>query len=118
MDRGGGAGRQGPLKLRTVQGEPYYVGGRKLIPVVRIVSFGRAKAMVGTQRSGGRGVGFVSLRPLAVLVEDPEGERRIPITDATASAVYRLLGLALALTLFLAVVRWLGRQLRRTVPAA
>jgi uncharacterized spore protein YtfJ len=118
MDRAGGTGRQGPLKLRTVQGEPYYVGGRKLIPVVRIVSFGKARATIGSERSGGRGVGFVWLRPLAVLVEDPEGERRVPITDATASAVYRLLGLALAMMLFFAAVRWLGRRLRRTVPAA
>lgn len=117
MDGGGGAGGQGSSKIRTVRGEPYYIAGRKLIPVVRIVSFGRARATIGTEQSGGRAVGFVWIKPLAVLEADGEGERRIPITDATASAVYGLLGSALALTLFLAAVRWLGRRLRRSVPA-
>jgi uncharacterized spore protein YtfJ len=105
------------LKLRTVRGEPYYVGGRKLIPVVRIVSFGKARATIGTEQSGGWASGVVWIKPLAVVEADAEGERRIPITDATASAVYGLLGLTLAMTLFLAAVRWLGRRLRRTVPA-
>ena len=116
MDGGGGAGRQGLLKLKTVRGEPYYVGGRKLIPVVRLVSFGKAKALIGSRRSSGRAVGFVSIKPVAVLEVTPEGERRIPISDATASAVYALLGLALAIMLFFAAVRWLGRRLRRTAP--
>lgn len=118
MDGGGGVGGQGSLRLRTVRGEPYYIAGRKLIPVVRIVSFGRARATIGTEQSGGRAVGFAWIKPLAVLEADAEGERRIPIADATASAVYGLLGLTLAMTLFLSAVRWLGRRLRRTVPAA
>ncbi len=116
MDGGGGAGRQGLLNLRTVRGEPYYADGRTLIPVVRIVSFGKAEAIIGNGRSGGRAVGFVWMRPLAVLEEGPEGEHRIPITDATASAVYSLLGLALAITLVSGAVRWLGRRLRRSMP--
>ena len=118
MGRGGGAGGQRALKFETVRGEPYSVGERELIPVVRIVSFGKARATIGTRQSGGRAVGFVWIKPLAVLVADAEGERRIPITDATASAVYRLLGLALALTFFFSAVRWLGRRLRRSVHAA
>lgn len=114
MAAGGRAGRQGRLKLRTVRGEPYYVGGRELIPVVRIVSFGKAQALIGNRRIGGRAVGFVWIKPVAILEASPEGEHRIPITDATASAVYGLLGLALAMTLCFAAIRWLGGRLRRT----
>jgi uncharacterized spore protein YtfJ len=116
MDGDGGAGRQGLLKLRTVRGEPYYVDGRTLIPVVRIVSFGKAKAIIGKGRSGGRAVGFVWMKPLAILEAGPEGEHRVPITDATTSAAYGLLGLALAITLVSAAVRRLGGRLRRTMP--
>ena len=116
MDGGGGAGRPRLLKLRTVRGEPYYANGRTLIPVVRIVSFGKAKAIIGNGRSSGRAVGFVWVKPQAVLEAGPEGERRIPITDATASAVYSLLGLALAITFVSVAVRWLGGRLRRTIP--
>lgn len=111
MDRSGGVVRRGPLQIRTVRGEAYYVGGRELIPVVRVVSFGKAKATIGSDRIGGRGVGFVWIRPLAVLEVTPEGERRIAITDATASAVRGLLGVALAITLVSAAVRWLARRL-------
>jgi hypothetical protein len=118
MDGGGGAGRQGLLKLRTVQGEPYYANGRRLVPVVRIVSFGKARATIGNGRSGGLAVGFVWMKPLAVLEAGPEGEHRVPITDATASAVYGMLGLALAITLVSVAVRWLGGRLRGTVPMA
>jgi uncharacterized spore protein YtfJ len=116
MDGGGGAGRQGLLKLRTVRGEPYYANGRTLIPVVRIVSFGKAKATIGNGRSGGQAVGFVWMKPLAVLEAGPEGEQRVPITDATASAVYGMLGLALAIMLASAAIRWLAGQLRRSMP--
>jgi uncharacterized spore protein YtfJ len=107
----------GPVRVRTVRGDPYSADGRKLIPVVRIASFGRARATVGRHRISGRGGGFVWVRPVAMLEETPEGERPITITDGTASAVRRLLGVALAITLLCAIIRWLAGRLHRSRPA-
>jgi uncharacterized spore protein YtfJ len=104
----------GSVRVRTVRGDPYSVNGRKLIPIVRIASFGRARATVGSHRISGWGGGFVWVRPVALLEETPEGERRITITDGTASAVRRLLGTTLAITLFCATVRWLAGRLKRS----
>jgi hypothetical protein len=114
MGGGGGVVRPALFRVKTVRGEPTYVGGRKLIPVVRIVSFGRARATVGTRRIGAWGGGFVWIMPLAVVEETPEGERRIAVTDGTAAAVRRLLGLAVTISLAFAAVRWLVRRSRRT----
>jgi hypothetical protein len=105
-----GDGRPALFRVSTVQGEPYNVGGRKLTPVVRIVSFGKASATIGTRQLGGKGGGFVWVRPLAVVEETPEGERWIAVTDGTAKAVRRLLGGAVAMTVALAAVRWLVRR--------
>ncbi len=105
--------RVGPFRVKAVRGEPYIVDGRKLVPVVRIISFGKARGTVGTRWVGGWGRGFVWIRPLAVLEETPKGERRIPITDGTAAAVRSLLGMAVAITLFFATVRWLVQRLRQ-----
>lgn len=104
--------RPGPLRIETVRGEPYEIDGRTLIPVVRIVAWGKAKATVGTKRVGGWGSGFVSIRPLAMVEERAAGERRIAITDATSEAVGRLLCAALAITLFLGTIRWLVKRSR------
>ena len=112
MCGGEGGGRPALFRVRTVHGEPYNVGGRKLIPVVRIVSFGKASATIGTRQIDGRGFGFVWTRPLAVVEETPEGERRIAVTDGTANAVRSLLGGAVATTFTLAAVRWLVRRAR------
>jgi hypothetical protein len=51
---------------------------------------------------------------LAVLEETPKGERRIAVTDGTAAAVRGLLGVAVAITLSLAAIRWLVRWTRKT----
>jgi uncharacterized spore protein YtfJ len=114
MVGGGGEVRPALFRVKTVQGQPYYVDGRKLVPVVRIVAFGKARATVGTHRIGGIGSGFVWMKPLAVLEETPEGERRIAVTDGTATALRGLLGVAATITLALVAIRWLVRGARRT----
>jgi uncharacterized spore protein YtfJ len=114
MSEGGGEVRPALFHIKTVRGEPTFVGGRKLIPVVRIISFGKARATVGTRRTGAWGGGFVWIRPLAVLEETPEGERRIAVTDRTAVTVRGLLGLAVAISLALTAMRWLVQRSRKT----
>jgi len=98
------------LRIETVRGEPYQVGGRRLTPVARIVSWGKAGATVGTHQVAGQGGALVRVTPLAIVEETSTGERLIPVPDATAAVVRKILGAALAILLFLAIVRRLARN--------
>ena len=113
METGSGKVGRAPIWVKRVRGEPYRVNGRKLTPVARIISAGKARATIGTDRIGGWGGGFVQITPVAILDETDEGERRIPVTDATAEAVRGMLGAMLAVTLFFTMLRWLFRRSRR-----
>jgi uncharacterized spore protein YtfJ len=113
METDNGKDGGAPLQVKRVRGEPYRVDGRKLTPVARIVSAGKARATIGTHRVGGWGGGFVQITPVAIWEETAEGERRIRITDATAEAVRGMLGAMLAVTLFFTMLRWLFRRSRR-----
>jgi hypothetical protein len=95
-----------------VRGEPYYVGGRKLTPVARIVSWGKARATIGTHRIGGWAGGAVWVRPVAVLEETSAGEHRIPITDRTAVAIRRQMVMAAIGLFFFVALRRLVLKLR------
>jgi uncharacterized spore protein YtfJ len=101
------------LRIETVRGEPIHIQGRSLTPEARIVSFGRARGTIGSQRIGGWATGFAHITPLAVIEETGEGERRIATTDATAMALWGLLGAAMAIVLFFPTIRWLARRARR-----
>ena len=105
----GQGSRPRAFRVETVRGDPYHVGGRELIPVVRIVSFGKASGTVGTRGVSGRGGGFVWVKPLAVIEVTPDGERRIPIQDGTAAAVRGILVTTISMTLLFTAIRWLVR---------
>ena len=105
MDRQGSRPRA--LRVKTVRGDPYYVDGRELIPVVRVVSFGKARATIGTRQVAGRGGGFVWIKPLAIVEVTPDGERWIPIQDGTASAMRGMLAAAISITFLFTAIRWL-----------
>jgi len=113
----GQGSRPRALRVKTVRGDPYYVDGRELIPVVRVVSFGKARATIGTRQVGGRGGGFVWIKPLAVLEVTPTGERRIAIQDGTAAAVRGMLAAMISMTLLFTAIRWLARRKRKAGPA-
>ncbi len=100
------------FRLRTVRGEPYTVGGRVLIPVARIISFGKANATVGTTQVSGGGGGFVWVKPLAVLEVTPAGERRIGLHDSTAAAIRSMLVAAIVVAVFASAIRLLARRKR------
>ena len=102
--------------VRTVRGDPYYVDGRELIPVVRVVSFGKARATIGTRQVGGRGGGFVWIKPLAILEVTPAGERRIAIQDGTAAAMRGMVASAISIALVFTAIRWLVRRKRKGGP--
>ena len=105
--------KMGPVQAKMVHGEPIQVGDRTLTPVARVVSFGQARAMVGKSRYGGWGWGFEWVRPVAMLVDTPQGRQRIRIVDGTSVAVRRLVWLAVSITAVLAVVRWSVRRMGR-----
>ena len=113
MEQDGRGIKLGPLRVKTVRGEGYSIGGRSLIPMVRIVSFGKARATVGGHEISGQGGGFVWIQPLAIVEVTPAGERRIPIDGETAAVVWRTVGLAVAIVLFFAAVRRLVGRGRR-----
>ena len=114
MEDGRVTARPKPFHIRTVRGEPYIVGERKLTPLVRVVSWGKARATIGTGLVTGWGTGFARITPLAVLEETDEGEVAIAITDTTATAVRGMLLAGVVSTLFFATVRWLVRRQRGT----
>lgn len=96
------------LRIQTVRGEPYQVGGRTLTPVVRIVSFGRANGTVAAEDVSGWGAGFVRITPVALVEAGDQGERRIVLYDATARVLRGLFVKSLAMVLFLGTIRWLA----------
>jgi hypothetical protein len=110
MESGGTADRSKPFRIETVRGEPYTLGERKLTPLVRIASWGKARATIGTKRVTGWGGGFARITPLAILEETDEGEKPIAIRDSTAAALRGMVLAALASTLFFAMIRWLARR--------
>lgn len=99
-------------RVEVVQGEPYCVGDRVLIPEARIASYGRARATVGTYRVGGWGVGTVQVKPLAVVDRTAEGEKRIVIVDATTRTLRLFLGAGMAMMVVFVCIRGLLRQRR------
>ena len=109
----GKGSRPRALRIKTVRGDPYYVGGRELIPVVRVVSFGIARGTVGTRQVGGRGGGFVWIKPLAVIEVTAAGEHRIPVRGGTAAAMRGMLAPAIAIALVCTAIRWVVRWKRR-----
>jgi hypothetical protein len=111
----GQAAKLGPFRVQQVRGEPYVVGGRSLVPVARIVSLGKARATVGPERISGWAGGLSWITPVAVLVETPQGQQRIPIKDATAAAVTSLVIGAMVVVAVLAIVRCLARRWRALV---
>jgi uncharacterized spore protein YtfJ len=99
-----------PFWVRTVQGEPLHVSDKILVPVARIVTFGKGQGTVGSPAESGWGVGFARITPLAVLESTAEGQRRIAVQDMTASALRGMLAAAVAVTLLNTVLCRLVRR--------
>ncbi len=97
----------------VVEGKPIHVGGRELLPVVRVTTHGRRRATVGPDRLAGQGWGFVRLQPIAILVRRERGEHRVPIRDRTAEVLGGLLLAAFIIPLLLGVAVRLARTKSR-----
>lgn len=96
--------------VEVLEGKPIHVGGRELVPVVRMETEVRRRAFVGADGLAGQGMGFVRLRPLAILERGGAGERRIPILDRTAQLLSGLLLAAFIVPLLLVLAVRLARK--------
>ncbi len=101
---------RGPLMTEVVEGEPIRVGERELVPMVRVTTSVRRRALVGTDRLAGQGWGFVRMQPVAIVERSKGGKRRIPIQDRTAQALSGLLLAAFIIPLLLAAAIRLARK--------
>ena len=102
--------KQRPLVTRIVEGEPILVGERELTPVVRMTTYARRRAFVGSDRLDGQGWGFVHLHPVAILERSRGRERRILIEDKTTQALSGLLLAAFIIPLLLLLAVRLARK--------
>lgn len=87
-------------ETRLIEGEPWEVQGRHIVPVMRVTQgsgFG--------PRGGG---GFVGLRPARVVELTPEGERPVPIVDQNARRFRLMLLAGLVSPLIYALVKLKG----------
>jgi hypothetical protein len=113
MGRDAQSNRRVSVRTGAVRGEPYHIDGKTLVPVARVVSYGKAKGFIGSDRVSGKGVGFAVISPLAMEVRTAEGEQRIVIRDTTAAALRGLIVMAVVMTVLFATIRGLGRRRRR-----
>jgi hypothetical protein len=73
--------------------------------VARITSFGKGRATIGRDRVQGWAGGVAQVVPLAVLEETEHGQQHVAITDATETALRRILVSAVVMTLLFVVLR-------------
>ena len=109
-------GEIAPWKTELIEGDPIQVGGRELVPIVKVRSIVRRQVTFGTAASSGGGGGLVWLKPVAVIERRPDGsEERFSIVDETAVAIRGMLIGALLLPvlyLFVASLSFLWRRSR------
>jgi uncharacterized spore protein YtfJ len=98
------------VKLKTIEGRPIRVGQRELVPVVRVETDVRRRALVGAGRLAGAGSGVVHMQPVAILERSEAGERRIPIYDRTAQLLGGLLLAALVIPALMLLAERLARR--------
>jgi hypothetical protein len=68
-----------PRVTGIIMGDAIQVGGRELVPLVRVTSRVRRRAFVGSQGVSGGGWGFVYMRPVAIVDRSAAGEHRLSI---------------------------------------
>ena len=110
-----------PWYSELIEGDPKQVGQRQLIPVVKVWSIVRRRVTFGIQGSNGGGIGLVWMQPIAMIDRRPDGsEERVPIPDATGTAIKGMLIGALALPiLYLCIANstflWRHRRAKEAV---
>lgn len=96
--------------VEIVEGEPVRVAERELVPVVRVETDVRRQAFVGAGGLAGEGLGFVHMRPIAILERSGAGERHMPVHDKTAQWLGGLLLAALVIPALMMIAERVVRR--------
>jgi hypothetical protein len=76
-----------PYSREIVHGTPIHALGHTLIPVARIASLVRHRAIIRDRRIEGKGSGFARVQPLHVIDVWEGGNRVLPVRDVTAQVI-------------------------------
>jgi len=96
---------------RIIEAEPIEAQGRTLRPLVLASGFVRRRAMLSGEGAPiGEVEGFIHMRPIALVEQTPAGQQRLPIRDANAQAILRLLLLIALIPLLAMLVVHLFRR--------
>lgn len=106
---------QTPRLVELIKGEPLVVSGQRLVPLVRVTSRVRREADLSGDAVGGQGLGFVHMRPVAILDEGND-EQRHEVHDPTARALGRLLFIALLMPWLATLAVILVRRMQTGCP--
>ena len=101
-----------PFRVKEVYGEPVVVGERQLTPIMRVLSFGKARGTIGARGIYGWGMGWERIVPIALVEKTASGESAIPITDTTEVVLRTMLVAAVLITLFFSSIRCLVERRR------
>ena len=102
--------KQSPLMTEIVRGDPIQVGGRELVPLVRVTSRVRRRAFVGSDGVGGGGWGFVCMRPVAILDRSRAGEHRLPVRGETVRSIVWLVLVFFVVPMVAVLLIYLSRR--------
>ena len=100
----------GPWKYQLVRGAKRDLGTCQISPLVRVASFTRRRLTVGQNDVSGAGVQWVSLMPIAVLVQQPGIRRLLLIGDRTRWIMWALGAIGVVSCLVAGIA---GRRLQR-----
>jgi len=100
-------------KTRVVAGTPIVVGERRLLPSVLVTTMEGGDAVSGNAGAGGF-FRFVKVRPVSLVVEEPEGARWLEIPNVTENTLSQMAaigaGIALASVLLMALLHLVRKR--------
>jgi len=96
-----------------VYGEPYEVGGFRLKPVARVLTYAVGQGTLSLRSVSGWAAGLVRVKPVAVVVERDGRKQRIALVGTWAGALVAMVAVGAAITLLLWAMRLLARRARR-----
>jgi hypothetical protein len=105
-----------PSMTETVEGDPIHVAGRELVPLIRMTSRVRRRAVLGDGGVEAHGWGFIQLRPVALLDRSDDAGRRLAICDQTTRWIRWLLLIALIVPCVAAILMYLTRRFSHRTP--